>query len=271
MRKGGRKRMKYLVLVLVVFVLAVGVAQAASMTIQRGVNGTVSDGYIRANTATPDGAADANWGGAAGDVRMYPDVNYNPSKSQRHNLVKFDLSGLAGATITSATFGMYYSGNGPTVNDYKISRLNAGKSWVEGVHSGAGVSAGEVTWNSQASGGAAWATAGATGAADIDVSTTMTWSLASGSGEGYRQFDITNWVRDWVSGAWENNGFNMYGGVGDGSTSYWLIGTSESGSTDVRPYLTINYTPAPAPEPGSLMALGTLGVAALGLMRRRRA
>ena len=272
--------MKYLVLVLLVAAMVIGlmvVASADSVTVQRGTYGTVIDAYIR-DSEPPGGTtadADTNFGNAVDPtgLRLYADSGYGGNqKGMRHNLIKFDLSSIAaGSTIISATFGTYYrnSGASPTIYDLHVSQLQAGKSWVEGSGDSGATQLGDPTFNERQKGSGGWDVRGGTGALDIDIANSKSYTLSGGA--GYRTIDVTSFVNGWVNGGWENNGMLMWGGIDPtNSSTRWYMDVSE-GALSVRPYLTIEYTPGPVPEPGSLMALGTLGVAALGFMRRRRA
>jgi hypothetical protein len=195
---------------------------------------------------------DANLGQNGDDkvTRMFVDAN--GWGVQRHWLVKFDLSAIpAGSIINSATYGIYVRRNSgltiQTVNGYQISRLQAGKGWVEG---SAGWSdpalAGEVTWNSQAHGSILWATAGVTGAADIDLATSISWNLPGGNADpGWITFDLTSMVQDWFDGTWENNGLVHWGGtyenpVGDNQRYNWTY--ASEGQADRVPYLIVDYS-----------------------------
>jgi len=221
-----------------------------------------------------------NMGNNVGDkvTRMFPDVNWYGGIG-RHWVVRFDLSAIpTDATIDSATYGIYVRRNGAlttqAVTGYQISRLQAGKSWVEGAGSWTDpANPGEVTWNSQAHGSALWATAGATGAADIDLATSISWDLAGGNVDpGWITFDLKTFVQAWASGA-ENNGLVHWGGAyagyeGDSQRYNWTYDSDTNTVPDRVPYLIVNYTPIP--EPSSLLALGAFGIAGLGFMRRRR-
>jgi hypothetical protein len=274
--------MKYFVLVLLVLVIAGGVAQAATTTIQdlttNGTSTAALDAYLRS-----DGQADQNFGapsdvgvGPGADLRWYPDTNYG-SKGPRHDLLWFDVSSVApGATITSATLGIYLmrsSSSAPTVTGYQVSRLQQGSSWVEGLGGGtATANVGEPTWNSRAYGGTSWATPGGTGASDIDLATSKTLgAVTSAQGSGYRTIDVTDFVQGWVNGTWTNTGMLLWGGAADGTGGYWWLGANENLNVGYRPYLTITYAPASVPEPSSLLAFAGFGIAGLGLIRRRRA
>lgn len=252
-----------LLVISMVAILAVS-AMADTTTIQRGTNGTVRDAYIRL-----DGNPDTNFGNPADPtgLRLYPDSGYG-SKGPRHNLQYFDVSGIAaGSTITSAVMGIYYNGSGADVTGLKVSKLR--KSWVEGTGDIGATAIGDPTWNQQQFGQTNWEVAGATGATDIDLSDTKTYDVTGGVA-GFRTVDITSFVNAWVNGGVTNNGLLMWGGVGV-QNPYWLELPSEYSTVNMRPYLTITYTPAPVPEPGSLLALAGFGIAGFGMMRRRRA
>lgn len=250
----------------VVMLLAAGAVQGVMVTISGPAN--VQDSILRAD------AADANLGQNATDRqwRMFSDTN----AVQRHNLMKFALpADLAGATDITATVNIYVRRYGGTVADvtgYKISRLLPGKGWLEGTNDWSTPAvAGDVTWNSQAHGSTLWATPGATGAADIDQASTVSWNLAGGPNDGSADgwvpaIDISALVQAWAGGA-ENNGMVWWGGSGgsDSSRYNWSYDSDTNTQPSRAPFLTISYTPTP--EPASLILL-VLGAAPL--LRRRR-
>ena len=259
--------MKKATVILLALVMAAMIATSAgAATVTISGPSQVQDAALRSDNP------DTNMGQNGDDKswRLFPDTN----TVDRHNLMRFDLSGLAGATINSATMGIYVRAqySPAPVTGYQISRLQAGKSWVEGTNAWQEPAyAGDVTWNSQAHGSTLWATAGATGAADIDLATSISWDCSSA--DGYLTFDLGTFVQDWVDGSWENNGILFWGGSAgwiDAGAYFWGY-SSESAQTGRVPYLTIDYTEAPVPEPSSLLAFAIFGVAGLGFMRRRRA
>ena len=278
--------MKRFVLVLLVLGLVLSLAAgafAAAVTIQRGTYGTVKDAYIRDNNSDEPGwDEDMNFGNPLDPygLRVYGDGGGAAAgKGERHMLVSFDLSFIpTGSTINSATFGEYYwGGDRPDILGLKVSRLQSGKTWVEGTGDTAWQDVGgfavalngEPTYNERMYGSGGWEIAGGTGATDIDLLTTKTYDLTGG--DGFRTVNVTDFVNGWVNGGWANNGMLLWGGGGTGTNSYWYESVSEDGTVSLRPYLTVDYTEAPVPEPSSLLAFGAFGIAGLGLIRRRRA
>lgn len=257
--------MKHLTIILFALMMATVIATSASAdTVTISGPSQVQDAALRSD------GVDVNMGQNGDDRswRMFPDTN----AIKRHNLMRFDLSGLAGMQINSATMGIYIRNyNTPAdVTGYQISRLKAGKSWIEGTNSWQNPAyAGDVTWNSQAHDSILWATPGATGAADIDLATSISWNLTADTIGQYVTFDLTAFVREWANGSWENNGILFWGGSApydDPGAYYWGY-SSESAATDRVPYLFVDYT---VPEPSSLVALAGFGLAGLGFVRRRR-
>jgi hypothetical protein len=260
--------MKKTMLILAMLVIAAMIAAPVSAAVATiGGPSMMTDASLRSdnpNVNMGQNVYDRSW-------RMFADSQ----SVQRHHLMGFDLSSIATpAAVQSATLSIYirrYNNAGP-VTDWKLSRLQNGKSWVEGTNDWQDPAyTGDVTWNSQAHNVSAWQTAGATGAQDIDLATTISWNWSAADGV-WATFDLTNWVQDWVNGSWQNNGILFWGGVtanSNNSNDYYWSYTSESAEVNRLPYLTVNYTVVP--EPSSMVALGTLGLGALGFIRRRRA
>ena len=252
--------------------LVTSAAQAVVVTFQdttaSGNSAAVRDNYMR-----QDGAADTNGGLAVGDVRAYPDVGFASGKGPRHLQIWFDVSSIpAGSIINSATYGMRFIRNGasaPAITGFKLSRFNSGKDWIEGTHVTDTVSAGEPTWNSQKHGTTLWSTPGATGAADIDLGTTITWDKTAALTETVLRTEasLAGWVQGWVNTPADNNGMLMWGGVGPGgANNYHLFVVSEDADIANRPFLTIDYTEVPEPATGLFLVAGLLPM----LLRRKR-
>lgn len=219
-----------------------------SVTIQRGTYGTVKDAYMRLDANPND-----NFGNPLDPMglRLYADSGYG-SKGPRHNLIAFDLSSIAaGSTIISATFGEYYwPGTGsPAITGLKLSRVQPATTWVEGGGDTAATVFPWPTWNHREFGVTPWASAGATGAADIDLGATKTYDLSGAA--GFRTVDVTNFLEGWVNGGWTNNGMLMWGGIdpANATAGYWLESCSENGTVANRPYLTVVYGAPPCNAP----------------------
>ena len=142
------------------------------------------DNFMQSNATTDNnGASDENL-----NISAY-------SASTYRALITFDISSLPeDATITSATFSLYYynkigTPSGQNAITYKLKR----NDWEEGTKIGA---AGDSCWNNYKSGGA-WQTAGALGANDYDSSLNATATY--GAGYGWMNWDIQNIVEDAIT------------------------------------------------------------------------
>jgi hypothetical protein len=196
---------------------------------------------------------------------------------------RFDVSSIpAGSTINSAILTQYFSNqtaNNRTFVNLKLSQLQSGKGWTEGLGQ-APATDGSVTWNNQRSGATPavstpWGTPGATSPSDIVLATTQTFDLV-GVADTATQIDrdITSFVQDWVNNPANNAGLLWWGGNSADSASdnrYFMFGVKEDGAgpageaTFAAPRLLIDYTPVP--EPGATVLLAA---ASLTLIARRR-
>ncbi|MDO8587555.1 MAG: DNRLRE domain-containing protein [Armatimonadota bacterium] len=219
-------------------------AASVSVTIRDttplGDGTAVIDGGLRS-----DGGADGNIGNSygTGSARLHPDIGWPGGKGPRHFIIRFEVSGVVppGTVIDSATYGLLAeaSGSAHNITDYKLSRVMNGMDWIEGIGAYPTANPGEVTWNSRKHAIALWQVAGASGAADVDLATSITYAITGG---GWQTYNVTSWAQDWINGAWDNNGMVMWGGndLAPGTSYYWAR-TSEEPVVDVRPYLTITW------------------------------
>lgn len=186
----------------------------------------------------------------------------------RRALLQFDLSLIpAGSTVTSATLTLH-SDQAQGSATYTLHRLLA--TWGEGssdagTPGGSGTSAttGDATWLHRFHATSTWTNAGGDFVASASASTIVAGAgTYSWSGAG-----LTSDVQAWLDGGATNAGWALLGNeVNAGSAVRY--GSSEHASASMRPELTIEYTPVPAPGAAGLGALALLG--GLGGLRRRR-
>ncbi|MCD4826036.1 MAG: DNRLRE domain-containing protein [Phycisphaerae bacterium] len=234
---------------------------ADTVTFQEGVSNSVTGVYAGTEdndlrSDYPDGNTGGN--GAFGTI--------GGSGTNSNSIIRFDLSGLSGKTITSATLSLYaYSVSGnQAVNLYEVAAAN--KDWVEGTSGWPPVAqAGSSCWNYREydattptdwAGSAGCSTSGTDYVADRLA---QTWVLNTVQ---FYSWDITRttMLQSWVDSPSDNAGLLISAG-GSARSSFY---TSEHGTVSLRPMLEITYTPEPATM--ALLSLGGIGV----LLRRRR-
>src|SRR5687767_849734 len=242
----------------------------------------VADAKLRGD----GGLEDANLGASAGGSnRLYANFlldGTTPSGRLNTFVQRFDVSSIpAGSTINSAVLTQWFSNstaNNRTFEALKLSQLQPGKGWIEGVGQ-APATDGSVTWNNQRSGATPatstpWGAPGATSPADIVLATTQTFDLVGVDGSATRiDRNITSFVQDWVNNPANNAGLVWWGGNSADSASgnrYFMFGVKEDGAgpagegTFAAPRSLVDYT---VPEPGATMLLAA---ASLALIARRR-
>ena len=151
----------------------------------------------------------------------------------KHSLLKFnglsDGTIPSNATVTSAVISFYLLTENSNY-DRTLYLNRCLRAWTE-----AG-----ATWN-QYSSGNNWQTAGALGANDID----STWlgSRAISSAEGVNAWkDITldnTTIQQMIQGILPNNGFKFT--LSGGWADEYIFASSNYGTSNLRPKLTINY------------------------------
>ncbi|HEX5175781.1 MAG TPA: DNRLRE domain-containing protein, partial [Chthoniobacteraceae bacterium] len=212
----------------VVALFGVGPVHAATLDISIAAQGAAYDNLVADAKLRGDfvgGFQDGNLGNVfGGSNRFY--ANYledgvTLNSRMTHFLQWFDVSSIpAGSIINSAFLTTYFANdaaNNRTFADVKLSQLQPGKDWVEGVGENPATD-GSVTWNSQAGGPTPettipWGTPGATSPADIVLATTQTFDLVGVEGTATTLTrDITPWVQDWVNNPATNTGMLWWGG-----------------------------------------------------------
>lgn len=169
----------------------------------------VADSFVN------DGYAGSNYGSADSLITSATPVI-------RSSFLKFDLSPLpSGATVDNTTLHLYLYNTEQAVDTTLICR-RVTADWSE---SG-------ITWNNQPG-------EDTTSQANSTVSTALNW----------KEWNVTDIVRNWHSGSWSNYGLKILSSGGAKSHSF-----RSREYTSNKPILTINYhlpepTPIPSPTP----------------------
>ncbi|MCE7973100.1 MAG: hypothetical protein DYG92_02060 [Leptolyngbya sp. PLA1] len=183
----------------------------------------------------------------------------------RRALLQFDLSLIpAGSTITSATLTLH-SEQAQGSATYTLHRLLA--TWGEGTSdagspggSGTAATTGDATWLHRFHATSTWTSAGGDFVAAASAS-----KIVSGAGTfSWTGAGLIQDVQAWLDGGAINAGWALLGNEANAGLAV-RFGSSEHASAGMRPELTIEYTPVPAPGVAGLGA-----VALLGARRRRR-
>lgn len=195
-------------------------SSSATSELQPGAAGT--DTYIR------DGANDSNNFGASGILKL------NNQSAEEATLLAFDLSIIpAGAAVDSATLELWLQG-GQGLGNGVIDVHRVTQAWVEGTRDGSAPIPGTgATYNSY-NGMTNWANFGGDYASPPVDSITIP-SLTS----DWYQWDLTAAVRDWVAGAYPNDGVLLRASAGNVDKIYF---TSGDGNAGFHPKLTVVYS-----------------------------
>ena len=164
------------------------------------------------------------------------------SSTEKHPVLQFDLSSLAGATIVSGTMSLYKTANSGTYTAFDGYVYRMTRAWTEGT-SGFGTGA---NWNTY-DGTNAWTSAGgdfdATAEGYISVTNTL---------NVFFDWDIGALVQEWVSGT--TNAGAILRKTGD--TSEASFASSDNATASYRPKLTVVYTTGSRASYRSLLGVG---------------
>ncbi|MCD4825592.1 MAG: DNRLRE domain-containing protein [Phycisphaerae bacterium] len=259
--------MKNVLLALVMVALLVGAQTAVADTVsfQQGVVNDFSGGS--AYTGTEDNytyspTASQNHGGNQTICVRIADAAQG---GMRTTLLRFDLTSLAGKTITSAKLKLRAYTTTHTATDISLHAIvAANKDWVEGT-TASGTQAGSSCWSHAQYSTSAWAGgSNGCGVVGTDCGTaidTVPTAPASGAVDEWDITDATTiaLMNTWITSHDDNAGFVL-----KCATGWAAYRSSEYGTVSARPELEITYTPEPA-----TMTLLLLGLP-LALRRRRK-
>lgn len=171
---------------------------------------TTTTFYSVADAMVRSGYPDTKYGGLS-----YVRVGYYSSSQVMQGLVRFDLSGIpSGTPIGQARLWLYvYSSYDPPSSSRTIATYRVTSSWIEG----------NVTWNTRPGFG------GLYGFTSIPHADYRWYSV-----------DVTNLVREWVSGQYPNYGVWIFGNESPSDPNYRGFYTRED-SGGRKPYLYITY------------------------------
>jgi hypothetical protein len=204
--------------------------------------------------------------------REIPDGPGGPSSDLRRLIVRFDLSGLAGETVSGASLQLTKAHSDGTVSNgnidiYQIFGSNAG--WIEGsdIDLSGSADTGLSTWTGAVHGSVNWVNSGGTGnypglgnPGDGYSATSLGSFLVDGTEPNDTTIKTINFanatfVQNWIDNPSQNAGMIF---IASNFTGTWRPYNSEATTAAFQPilFVTLQDPPVPAPEPSSFLLLG---------------
>lgn len=223
-------------------VVCVSGTQAAVITLQG--TGQVEDVYLRGDNSQT--SATANFG--ASTLLLVGRLPDSGTQILSNSLMRFDMSSLAGQTVSNATLRLYNTNNASqtanvTVNVYEVASANG--DWVEGTGTGGTVN-GTSDWRFKIQNTGAWAGGqNGAGVAGTDYVNTLIGSATVVDGTaGYVEFTLSaSVIQNWITNPSQNYGIILTSpGAAQGAMAYF----SSSEAASNGPQLVITTVPEPA-------------------------
>jgi hypothetical protein len=159
-------------------------------------------------------------------------LDYTADSQRGRGLIKFDLSTLSGATVSSATLSLFHAEVVPNNDTIHARRVLAASTWTE-----AG-----ATWNLR-DGSNAWAGAAGCTTSGTDYSSTVGGSVAvTGAEASGTQRDISFATAEMEAMIAANHGFVVWAAGNSGSFDYQRMHSSDGATAGLRPQLEVVYT-----------------------------
>ena len=275
----------FITLALLALGLSASGALAVGVTYKEGspdpfLGGTYTgaeDTMILTNTG---GSQDQNFGARfdfeVGDASFAP---FPSGSFLRHDLVRFDITSLAGqfSTIDGVTLRLFvnFLEGSDTIQAFRLADANAG--WVEGTETtapgGDPPDIGMSTWNQRVQGSENWAGSPGASSAGTDYLTPLIGSAPFDATIVDLVFSDVSFIETWTTGT--NAGlFLRTQNESDGSVIRFH--SSEAIDDLFHPELIIDFTPVSGPpsipEPSTwlLFGVGVIGILGFGWRRQKR-